>query len=682
MKYLKIKSARKLPRKVPLIDITVASKDNLFAIQDSKVLTHNSGNIGAVQHFATGALTVNLAGKLTIKQQDEDTNIYSLAVSLNPVASTNDPPRILMSASQQRHVIPVKNAQRPYILSGYESLPALFTSSTFAIKAKKKGKVIKVADDYIVVQYEDGEKEVFNLNPTGSGTVNVAIEYDVLVTEGQTVEPNQLLAKHKFFFDNQGVYKPGIRFYTVFMPYRGFNYEDGLILSESAAKKLAISVHIAKREIEVTKDEIITKMITEPGQVPAKQPLLVTKPRHELIATDDFEINPDVLSLSGYKIYHLQHDSDIISIEIYAPSREFVQEYFPQLLPLIDKQIEEAQQKINDYQALKLEPDKVTKLKANPFGVKYKGEKLKDKIVIRYIYRYDNPTKLGDKFANLHGNKGVVSRIIPDELMPRDPDGKPFDMIANQLGVVSRKNPGQLLEMYFSRACAYITDMIRDAMKHGSLDKAIDILKEFYSVVYDRKPNIKNQLLNQLNKMSKEEKQELIDDFVTNGVVIYSPPVNGLNLDDVLRVYDHYGWKTEDYVTLPEFNNAKSEFPVAFGYLYWLKLEQLAETKASARSYGVRYKSKTLQPVGEKGAKAQREGELDTWSLLSWGANNILTEFMTIHSDDLKAKYQAVKTIMHKGDVSMDEIEFSKPVTNRMLKAYIAGMMITDDLEV
>jgi len=181
--------------------------------------------------------------------------------------------------------------------------------------------------------------------------------------------------------------------------------------------------------------------------------------------------------------------------------------------------------------------------------------------------------------------------------------------------------------------------------------------------------------------MDDQAKRELIDDFITNGVTIYSPPVNGLNIDDVLRVYDHYGWKTEDYVTLPEFGNVKSEYPVAFGFLYWLKLEQIADTKSSARSYGKRYQSKTLQPIGDKGEKAQREGELDTWSLLSWGADTILKEFMTIHSDDIKAKYQTVKTIMKKGNVSLEEINFSKPTANRMLKAYLAGMMIVDQLE-
>jgi len=682
MRKIKVRRIKPLNQKVTMVDIEVDSADHLFAIQNSKVLSHNSQNIGAVQHFATGAVTVNLAGKLVIKTQDEDTNIYSVAVSINPLASTNDPARILMAASQQRHVIAVKHSQRPYILSGYETLPALLSSSTFAIKAKKEGVVKRITKDFIVVQYKDGTQEVFDIRPTGSGTVKVAIEYDILVEEGDKVQPNQLLAKHKFFFDEQGAYKAGLRFYTVFMPYRGFNFEDGIILSESAAKEMGISVHINQRDIEITKDEKIVSIISELGHVPAKKPLVVTKPRIELLSGENYEINPDVLHFSGYKLYPLNYDADLLSIEIYAPSEEFVKEYFPELLPLIQKQIEEAEESINEYRALGLQPDTATKLKAEPYGVSYKGQKLKDSVIIRYVYRYEKPTEIGDKFANLHGNKGVVSRIIPDDLMPRDPDGKPFDMIANQLGIVSRKNPGQLIEMYLSRACYYITEKIKDAVTNGSYDTAINILKEFYSVVYDRKPNIKSQLITQLNAMSKEDKQKLIDDFIANGVVVYSSPVNGLNLDDVLRIYDHYGWKLKDYVTLPEFGNVKSKYPVAFGFVYWFKLEQLADTKASARSYGKRYKSKTMQPVGDKGERAQREGELDTWSLISWGADNILKEFMTIHSDDIKAKYQVVREIASKGEASMKDVEFSKPVSNRMLKAYIAGMMITEDLEV
>jgi len=666
-----------------MIDITIDSNDNLFTIQQSRIITHNSGNAGAVQHFATPALTVNIAGKLVLKVPDEDTNIYSLAVSLNPFASCNDPARLLMAASQQRHVIATKGSQRPFILSGYEALPALLSSSTFAIKAKKDGVVKYVDDEIIVIQYNDGSEEVFKLDPNGTGQVNVAVEYDVLVKQGERVKANQLLAKHKYFFDNQGIYKAGLRLYTVFMPYKGFNYEDGIIISESVAKKLGVSVHIERKEIVVNKDEVISFITLEKGRVPKGKSLVITKPRQHLLTYDvDLEISSDALSFSGYTLYPLKHDADILDIEIYAPSEEFVKEYFPELLPYIEKQIQEANEKIQKYHELGLEPDISTKLKADPFGVKYQGEILKDKIVIRYIYRYEKETKLGDKFANLHGNKGVVSRIIPDELMPRDPDGKPFDMIANQLGVVSRKNPGQLLEMYFSRACQYITDMIKEEVKHGSYDTAIQKLKEFYSVVYETKPNLKAQLLQQIDALSPEDKKDLIDDFIANGVVIYSPPVNGLNLDDVLRVYKHYNWKTEDYVTLPELGNVKSSYPVAFGYLYWFKLEQLVDTKISARSYGKRYKSKTLQPEGDKGERAQREGELDTWSLLSWGAENIIKEFMFIHADDIKAKFQAVRQIMKKGEVSLNDVELHTPVSNRMLKAFIAGMMITEDLDI
>jgi len=682
MERLAITSIRPQYKKDTMVDIEVESADHLFLIGLSKIVSHNSSNIGAVQHFATGAIAVNLAGKLVIKNPDEDTNIYSVSVALNPFASCNDPARILMSASQQRHAVPVKNSQRPFILSGYETLPAILASSSFAIKAKKDGVVKKITDHFIVVQYDDGSQDVFSIEPSGSGNIKSALEYDVLVEEGQKVKAGQLLAKNTFFFDSNGVYKPGIRLYTVFMPYRGFNFEDGLILSETAAKKLGVSVHIEQRDIEVTKDEQIVSMVKELGQISGKQPLVVTKPRHHLLTIDDLEMNSDVLSFSGYKVYPLKYDADILAIEIYAPSEEFVKENFPDLLPLIEKQIEEANNLLQEYAKLGLQPDSKTQLKANPYGVRYKGQPLKDRIVIRFTYRFEKPTQLGDKFANLHGNKGVVSRIIPDDLMPRDPDGKPFDMIANPLGVVSRKNPGQLLELYFSRACYYITEKIKEDVKHGSYDKAIETLKEFYSVVYERKQNIKQQLIQQLNSMSDQDKKELIDDFVTNGVVLYSSPVNGLNLDDVIRVYNHYGWKMEDYVTLPEFGNVKSRNPVAFGYLYWLKLEQIADTKSSARSYGKRYQSKTLQPVGDKGEKAQREGELDTWSLISWGADTILKEFMTIHSDDIKAKFQAVKEIMRKGNVSMKEIEFSKPVANRMLKAYLAGMMIVDSLDV
>jgi len=683
MKKVKVVAKENLQKKIPMVDIEVQSDDRLFLITDSKIVTHNSGNIGAVQHFATGALALSLAGKLVIKPQDEDTNIYSIAVSMNPFASTNDPARILMSASQQRHAIPLKNAHRPYILSGYESLPAILSSSSFAIKAKKPGVIKYVDNETLVIQYNDGTIESYSLRPSGSGDVDIAIEYDILVEESDRVEAGQLLVKHKYFFDNQGVYRNGIRFYCVILPYKGFNFEDGLIISESAAKKLGVSVHIKQQDIEISEQEDIVNFVYELGHISKGHILVTTKPKHAWLTSDQYEVNPDVLMFSGYKTYPVKYDADILDIQIYAPSEEFVEKNFPNLLPYIKQQIKEANEKLTKYEELGIEADQITKLKANPYGVSYKGAPLKDSIIIRYVYRYENPVKLGDKFANLHGNKGVISAILPDDLMPRDPNGKPFEMIVNPLGIPSRKNPGQLLELYLSRAAHYITESLKQAVKHASYDEAVKILIEFYDVLYERKPKIKNQLVTQIKNMNAKEKQSLVDDFIVDGVVIYSPPVNGLDIDDVKRVYDHYGWKMEDYVYLPEYGpNVKSARPVPYGYQYWLKLRQLSETKMSARSYGKGYQSKTLQPVGEKGAKAQREGELDTWALLAWGAKDLLKEFMTIHADDISSKFQAVREIAYKGSVSLQDLQFTKPVTSRMLKAIIAGMMITDDLNV
>jgi DNA-directed RNA polymerase beta subunit len=551
-------------------------------------------------------------------------------------------------------------------------------------KAKKDGVIKKVAKNFVVVKYKDGEEEVFFLDPKSSGSeVKVAIEYDILVKEGEKVKKNQLIAKHKYFFDDQGVYKAGMRLYTVFLPYDGYNFQDAIIISETTAKKLGLSVHIEQKLIRIHQYDQIVSMVKDLGQVKAGSNLIVIKPKfHLLDQNDEYDVNPDVVSLAGYKIYNLKHDSDILDIELYAPSREFVEKHFPNLLPLFEKQIQEAKQKLSEYEALGIEPDKLTKLKANPFGVLIGGKRLKNELVVRYTYRYERELTVGDKLANLHGNKGVVARIIPDELMPRDPDGKPFDIIVNQLGVVSRKNIGQLLELYFSRACYYMTEKLKETLKHGSYETALQELKQFYEIVYERKPSIKQQLINQLERLSSQDKKSLIDDFINHGVVLYSSPVDGLNLEDVYRVFNFYGWKLEDYVTLPEFNNAKTKYPVAYGYLYWLKLKQLVETKLSARSFGKHYQGKTLQPIGAKGERAQREGELDTWSLLSWGANTILSEFMTVHADDLKAKYAITNAIMNKGEASLENVKLDKPVSNKMLKAYLGGMMIIKDLDI
>ncbi len=245
----------------------------------------------------------------------------------------------------------------------------------------------------------------------------------------------------------------------------------------------------------------------------------------------------------------------------------------------------------------------------------------------------------GDKMAGRHGNKGVVSRIVPVEDMPYMANGKPVDIVLNPLGVPSRMNVGQILETHLGWACSELGDQIKTLVKNfeKSNDDIKNKLKEIYGADYYE---------NVISKLNKKELFELVEN-ISNGVPIATPVFDGASTDDIKEMLDLAKMPNSGQTYLWDgLTGEKFDRPVTVGIIYMLKLNHLVEDKIHARSTGP-YSLVTQQPLGGKAQLGgQRFGEMEVWALEAYGASYTLQEILTVKSDDVAGRTKVYETIV------------------------------------
>ena len=245
----------------------------------------------------------------------------------------------------------------------------------------------------------------------------------------------------------------------------------------------------------------------------------------------------------------------------------------------------------------------------------------------------------GDKMAGRHGNKGVVSKIVPVEDMPYMENGKPVDIVLNPLGVPSRMNVGQILETHLGWSCSELGDQIKDYLRSfdKEIEKVKDKLKEIYGKSYYEKV---------ITKLSNKEIAELVQNL-SNGVPIATPVFDGASTDDITKMLDLAKLPNSGQTHL--WNGQTGERfdrPVTVGIIYMLKLNHLVEDKIHARSTGP-YSLVTQQPLGGKAQLGgQRFGEMEVWALEAYGASYTLQEILTVKSDDVAGRTKVYETIV------------------------------------
>lgn len=511
--------------------------------------------------------------------------IISVATSLIPFMEHDDGQRALMGTNMQRQAVPLVNAQAPVVGTGVEATAA-FNSGQIVI-AEEDGEVVKVDGSNIAVKNEQGKIKNYPLVKFLRSNASTCINQRPLVVKGQQVKKDQVMTDGPAI--DKGELALGRNALVAFMAWEGFNYEDAIIISERMVSQDAFSsIHIEDYTIDVrdTKlgPEVVTRDIPNIGEEKLK----------DLDERGIVRIGAEVSS------------GDILVGKI-TPKGETELSAEEKLLRAI---FGEKAKDVRD-SSLYLEHGEHGKVVDIKIFSREDGDKLATGVIQSIQISVANLRKIqsGDKMAGRHGNKGVISKIVPIEDMPYLEDGTPVDIILSPLGIVSRMNLGQLLETHLGFA----------AKKLG------------YKAV--------------------------------------TPPLNGVSQDQIREELLKAGLSIDGKVSLFDGKTGEAyDNKITVGYKYMLKLNHMVEDKIHQRSIGP-YSLITQQPLGGKAQfGGQRFGEMEVWALEAYGAAHSLQEILTIKSDDVPGRSKAYESIIKGEQIKKLNVPESFNVLVRELK--------------
>jgi DNA-directed RNA polymerase subunit beta len=539
--------------------------------------------------------------------------IVSVATALIPFLEHDDANRALMGANMQRQAVPLVRAEAPYVGTGIEKRAA--HDGADVILAEEDGEVVEVTGDCIVVKYASKSKKTeHKLMKFHRSNQDTCINQIIRVHEGQKVKQGDLLADGPSTDD--GELALGKNLLVAFMPWEGYNFEDAIILSE-----------------RIVRDDVLTSIHIHNYEVDARD----TKLGEE-------EISRDIPNLSDEIVRDLDDEGIIrIGAEV-GPGDVLVGKVTPkgetELTPeerLLRAIFGEKAREVRDT-SLKVPHGEGGKVIDVKVFSREAGDELPPGVnkLVKVFVAQKRKISVGDKLAGRHGNKGVISKILPVEDMPYMEDGTPVDIILNPLGVPSRMNVGQVLESHLGYAARW-----------GWTDPKT------------------NKVVGESPARGTESKTRAATDPAT---FIATPIFDGAHWDEVEAAGEHPTIKAILENLNPEsvdgdrliMNTGKTilrngrtgetyDNPITVGYKYILKLHHLVDDKIHARSTGP-YSMITQQPLGGKAQfGGQRFGEMEVWALEAYGAAYCLQELLTIKSDDVLGRVKVYEAIV-KGD--------------------------------
>ncbi|CAB4345350.1 unannotated protein [freshwater metagenome] len=538
--------------------------------------------------------------------------IVSVATALIPFLEHDDANRALMGANMQRQAVPLLRAEAPYIGTGIESRAA--RDAADMIMAEEDGTITEVDGNAITVQYKNMGRTVYRLLKFERSNQDTCINQKPIVAQGQAVKKGDILA-HGPSTDN-GELALGKNLVVAFMPWEGYNFEDAIILSERLVKDdVLTSIHIKEHEIDARD----TKLGAE-------------------------EITRDIPNLSDEILADLD-ERGIIRVGAEVSAGDVL---VGKVTPKGETELTPEERLLRAIFGEKAREVRDTSLKV-PHGEKGKvidvkvfsrddGHELPPGVnqLVRVYVAQKRKISVGDKLAGRHGNKGVISKILPIEDMPFMADGTSVDIILNPLGVPSRMNVGQVLEAHLGYAARY----------GWSLD---------------------GESVGQEPIRGTEKKTRPVTPPAT---LIATPVFDGAHCDEIegagkhptiKRIFQNLqpeatdprygdnGRMMQDDGKITLYNGRTGEVydnPITVGIVYILKLAHLVDDKIHARSTGP-YSMITQQPLGGKAQfGGQRFGEMEVWALEAYGAAYCLQELLTIKSDDVLGRVKVYEAIV------------------------------------
>ena len=543
--------------------------------------------------------------------------MVSVATACIPFLENDDCNRALMGSNMQRQAVPLMVTQQPIVATGMEYKAA--TDSGTAVLAKSNGIVEKVDADHIVVRNEQGALEDYSLIKFARSNAGTCINQRPIVEVGETVTAGQVLADGPAM--RNGEISLGKNALIGFMTWEGYNYEDAVLLNEKIVREdVYTSIHIEEYETE-SRD---TKLGPE-------------------------EITRDIPNVSEDALKDLD-ERGIIRIGAEVKSGDIL---VGKVTPKGETELTAEERLLRAIFGEKAREVRDTSLRV-PHGaygiivdVKVFTPENSDELqpgvreVVRCYIAQKRKISVGDKMAGRHGNKGVVSRILPQEDMPYLPDGTPLDIVLNPLGVPSRMNIGQVLEVnlgYAAKACGIkVMTPVFDSARENDIGDTFDTAREMWHG--ENAPAYPTKLPKIMG-----EKGHIIDFSKIE-----------LDRDGKTTVYDgRTGEKFDNRVTV--------------GYMYYLKLHHLVDDKMV-----------TQQPLGGKAQfGGQRFGEMEVWALEAYGAAYTLQEILTVKSDDVEGRVKTYEAIVKGEPIPQPGIPESFRVMLKELQSLGLDVIVQD----
>ena len=533
--------------------------------------------------------------------------VFSVATALIPFLQNDDANRALMGSNMQRQAVPLLTTEAPVVGTGMESKAAV--DSGVCVVAKKAGTVECAASKEIIIKNDDGTKDVYHLTKFMRSNQSNCYNQRPIVFKGEHVEAGQVIADGPS--TSKGELALGKNPLIGFMTWEGYNYEDAVLLSERLVMDdVYTSVHIEEYEAEARDTKL------GPEEITRDVPGVGDDALKDLDERGIIRIGAEVRA------------GDILVGKV-TPKGETELTAEERLLRAI---FGEKAREVRDT-SLKVPHGEYGIVVDAKVFTRENGDELSPGVnqAVRIYIAQKRKISVGDKMAGRHGNKGVVSRVLPVEDMPFLPNGRPLDIVLNPLGVPSRMNIGQVLEIHLSLAAKAlgfnIATPVFDGANENDIQDTLEMANDYVNTEDFEEFRAKYE------DVLRPEVMQFLDENKDHRELWKGVP---LSRDGKVRLRDG---RTGEYF----------DSPVTIGHMHYLKLHHLVDDKIHARSTGP-YSLVTQQPLGGKAQfGGQRFGEMEVWALEAYGASYTLQEILTVKSDDVIGRVKTYEAII-KGD--------------------------------
>ena len=572
----------------------------------------------------------------------------SVAAGCIPFLENDDNTRALMGSNMQKQAVPLMMTDSAIVATGMEYKAAV--DSGAVLVAKEAGYVERASGSEIVIVTDEGKKDVYHLIKFKRSNQSTCVNHRPIVEEGSRVEKGQVIADGPA--TSNGEISLGKNALIGFMTWEGYNYEDAVLLNE-----------------RLVRDDVYTSIHIDEYTIEARDTKLGMQ-----------EITREIPNVSEDMIKNLDNDG-IIRIGTEVRAGDIL---VGKVTPKGETELTPEERLLRAIFGEKAREvkDSSLKMRHGDYGVVvdvkiYDRNNSDDlapgvnKVVHVYVAQ-KRKISVGDKMAGRHGNKGVVSRILPPEDMPFLADGTPLDIVLNPLGVPSRMNIGQVLEVHLGIACKKLGIKIMTPVFDGA--KETDILEMLRQANYTRDIRPGESVRGKavfMEVVREDGKPDL--QRVDQAIVDDDEKLRSLMATEKLKVID--GKVTlYDGRTGEPFDN-----PVTVGIMYYLKLHHLVDDKIHARSIGP-YSLVTQQPLGGKAQfGGQRFGEMEVWALEAYGAAYTLQEILTVKSDDMTGRTKTFEAILKGQNIPTPGVPESFKVLVKELQALCLDIKVLDE---